>query len=152
MHDVIASEILKTQSEQTRLLKEILHGLRALSRQLKHLNPRNVTAAQVKETSLMANTPGSSHVFTVTLEPADATFVPTSAVFTVTGIDESNLTVDPSGLSATLAIPADAVVGSGVAINWSYTNADGTTAAASDSFTVEAAVIDVTGATISEVS
>jgi len=146
MHDYLASEILKELHEQTVLL-------RSIQRILKHANPRNVTSGELSKGDPMAPIiPGSLHIFTVTPEPTDATFIPTDSVITSSDTVNAPVTVDETGLIGTVSIAADAPVGTEFTLTWTYTNADGTTATASITETIVAAVVDVTGGTIEQTS
>jgi hypothetical protein len=83
-----------------------------------------------QETPMLALAPGNSPVFTAT--PVPSTSVPTTPP-TWTTSDEINalITVDPTGLIATVAIPVTAVVGASFVLTVNYTNADGTVATGS---------------------
>jgi hypothetical protein len=61
------------------------------------------------------------------------------------------IVIDPTGLVATVAIPATAVVGTSVTLSISYTNADGTAATGSAAFTIVAAPpSDITSFTVAQ--
>jgi hypothetical protein len=98
------------------LLEEILH----------HVKP-HITAFQIKETTMLAIAPGLNPEFTATPVPAEGK--PTTAP-TWTSSDTTNapITVDSTGLIATVNIPATAVVGTQFVLTISYTNPDGTVA------------------------
>lgn len=104
--------------------------------------------------ALLPIAPGFSPVFTAT--PVPSTSVPNPATPpTWTSSDSVNapITVDPTGLIATAAIPASAVVGTAFSLSVSYTNADGTVATGSISLTIVAAPSpDITSFTIAQIT
>lgn len=83
--------------------------------------------------------PGFSPVFTATPLPAGTAPGP-GLVPVMTSSDTVNapVTTDPSGLIGTVAIPASAVVGTAFTLTETLTNADGTVATGSASFTIVA--------------
>ena len=96
--------------------------------------------------------PGYSPVFTATPVPA-GTFPASGNVPTWTTSDPLNapITIDSTGLVATVAIPTTAVVGTSVTLSISYTNADGTVATGSAAFTiVTAPPSDITSFTVAQ--
>jgi hypothetical protein len=61
---------------------------------------------------------------------------------------------DPTGLTATVNIPATETVTESVTLAWSYTNPDGVVANATASFNLVsgvAAAVDVTGGTLAQI-
>ena len=100
--------------------------------------------------ALLPIAPGNSPVFTAT--PVPSTSVPSTAPTWVSS-DTVNapITVDSTGLVATVAIPASAVVGTAFTLTISYTNADGTVATGTISLTIVAgASPDITSFTIAQ--
>jgi hypothetical protein len=85
--------------------------------------------------------PGYSPVFTATPLPAGSFLTPGTAVPVMSSSDTTNapVTVDPTGLIGTVVIPASAVVGTTFVLTETYTNADGTLATGSATFTIVAA-------------
>jgi hypothetical protein len=96
--------------------------------------------------------PGFSPVFTASPLPVGAVLAPGQPVPTWESSDPVNapVTADSTGLIATVAIPSTAVVGTAFNLSISYTNADGTVAIQTDTFTIVAAVTDITGFTIEQ--
>lgn len=99
---------------------------------------------------LLPIAPGNSPQFTAT--PVPATSVPSTPPTWMTS-DTTNapVTVDPTGLIATVEIPASATVGAGFVLTVSYMNADGTVATGSISETIVApASPDITSFTVAQ--
>ena len=121
---------------ETLLLRDILHELRAIRRELRHPHP-TITAFQIQETSMLSISPGNSPQFTAT--PVPSTSAPSTPPTWVSS-DTTNapVSVDPTGLIATVAIPAGATVGAAFTLTVSYTNADGTVATGTTSQTIVA--------------
>ena len=97
--------------------------------------------------------PGFSPVFTATPAPAGNVLNPAQPVPTWASSDTTDapVSVDSTGLVATVAIPPTAVVGTSVTLTVSYTNADGTTATGSTAITIVAAPpMDITSFTIAQ--
>lgn len=94
--------------------------------------------------------PGNSPVFTAT--PVPATSVPsTPPTWTSSDTTNAPISVDPTGLIATVAIPASATVGASFTLTISYTNADGTVATGSTTQTIVAPPSpDITSFTIAQ--
>lgn len=99
-----------------------------------------------QENPMQAFTPGSTIIVDFTPVPENATLTTPP---TIVSSDNTNapITVDPTGLIATINAPSDAVVGTAVTLTISYTNPDGTSATGAFSDTIVAAVVDVTGFT-----
>jgi len=139
VHDILAVRALEEAKEQTRLLKAIL-------KVLLHEALYGTIGA-----SMNPLIPGSTHTFTVTVTPADATIVASESVWTSSDTTNAPVTeVDETGLVATVAISSTATVGTPFTLSWSYTNSDGSVASATLVETVVAPVIDVTGGVITE--
>ena len=94
--------------------------------------------------------PGNSPVFTAT--PVPATSAPsTPPIWESSDTVNAPVTVDSTGLVATVEIPATAVVGIGFTLTVSYTNADGTIATGTTSQTIVAPPSpDITSFTIAQ--
>lgn len=128
------------------LLKEILQELREIRRELR----QPITAFVIQEITMLSISPGNSPIFTAT--PIPATSVP-SAPPTWTTSDTTNapITVDKTGLIATVDIPPSATVGASFVLTVSYTNADGTVATGTTSQTIVASPSqDITSFTIAQ--
>ena len=95
-------------------------------------------------------TPGNSPVFTAT--PVPATSAPsTPPTWESSDTVNAPVTVDSTGLVATVEIPTTAVVGTGFTLTVSYTNADGTVATGTTSQTIVAPPSpDITSFTIAQ--
>lgn len=116
-------------------LQEILIELRKITRRLEH--PR-ITHLTLQEIFMTPIAPGSSPVYTATPQPTGS--VPaTRPTWTSSDTTNATVTVDATGLIATVAIPATAVVGTSFTLSVSYTNADGTIATGSLTQTIVAA-------------
>jgi hypothetical protein len=143
-------------SEQNRLLEKILHEQRRtvqlLECVLALLVPPPITGFIIAQQGdpMLPIAPGFSPVFTAT--PVPATSVPsTPPTWTSSDTTNAPITVDPTGLIATVAIPASAVVGTAFTLTVSYTNADATVATGSISLTIVAAPSpDITSFTIEQ--
>lgn len=100
--------------------------------------------------ALLPIAPGNSPVFTAT--PVPATSVPsTPPGWTSSDTTNAPITVDPTGLVATVAIPANAVVGTQFTLTIHYTNADGSAATGETTQTIVApASPDITSFTIEQ--
>ncbi len=133
------------------LLRSILHELRCIHREL---HPPNISAFDIKEITMFPIAPGFSPVYTATPIPA-GTYPAAGNVPVWTSSDTTNapVTADATGLIATVAIPASAVVGTTFTLTISYTNADGTVATGTLAQTIVAAPVpDITGFTIAQTS
>lgn len=107
----------------------------------------------VKENDMIPIAPGSSPVFTATPEPQGDTLNPSQPIPTWTSSDEANapVSVDSTGLVATVAIASGATVGNTFTLTINYTNADGTTATGSLTETIVAPPpVDITSFTIQQ--
>lgn len=100
--------------------------------------------------ALLPIAPGFSPVFTAT--PVPSTSLPsTPPTWTSSDTVNAPVSVDSTGLIATVAVPTSAVVGTSFTLSISYTNADGTVA--TGSFTgsiVSAPSPDITSFTIEQ--
>ena len=113
------------------VLEHILHELR----QIRHVLTR-ITHFTIQETTMQPIAPGFSPVFTATPQPAGNVLNPAQPVPSWTSSDPTNapVSVDSTGLVATVAIPSTAVVGTSFTLSVSYTNADGTVATVTGTF------------------
>lgn len=144
--------------EQIELQHRILEALHRIIHLLEHrlpVPPIPITHFKIKEIDmpLAPIAPGFSPQFTATPQPAGTVLNPAQPIPVWTSSDTTNspVTVDSTGLVATVAIPTTAVVGTVFQLSVSYTNADGTTASGSASFTIVAAPpMDVTGFSIAQ--
>jgi hypothetical protein len=132
-------------------LREANHLLRRIAREEASKPVTGFTFTQ--ENPMLPFAPGSSPVITITPLPAGVQL--TQAAPTTVSSDPVNypVTVDATGLIATINIPATATVGAPAAtLTTSYTNADGTVASSiSQPFgPIVAAVTDVTGFTFAQ--
>lgn len=113
-----------------------------------------ITQIQTGDTMpLLPLAPGFSPQFTATPVPAGVVLNPALPVPTWTSSDTTNapVSVDPTGLIATVNIPTNATVGASITLSVNYTNADGTAATGSTSFTIVAAPpADVTSFTVAQ--
>jgi len=99
--------------------------------------------------TLVPIAPGNSPVYTATPIPSDASLA-TGSVPTWTSSDTANapITVDATGLVATVAIPTSATVGATFVLTINYTNPDGAVATGRLSQTIVAT--DVASFTIEQ--
>ena len=95
---------------------------------------------------MVTQSPGNTIVVTFTPVPSNATLTTPPAI---TSSDPTNapVSVDPTGLIATVAFPTNAVVGTAYTLSISYTNPDGTVATGSFAGSIVAPVVDVTSFT-----
>jgi hypothetical protein len=137
-------ELLEETRENGRVLRKILHQLQTANR------IEGFEIVQQETSTMLPIAPGFSPVFTAT--PVPSTSVPsTPPTWTSSDTTNAPITVDPTGLIATAAIPASATVGATGTFNISYTNADGTVATGSFSWTIVAAPSpDITSFTIAQ--
>ena len=106
---------------------------------------------------LVPLSPGNSPQFQVTPTPAGVTTLAANTSWMSS--DPVNFPVsmnadDPTGLTATVNIPASETVTESVTLAWSYTNSDGTVANATASFNLVSGVaeaVDVTGGTLAQI-
>jgi hypothetical protein len=143
----LLEKLVEIGQEQIVLLKKLLHN------QSRIVTGFNITQ-QGDPMALLPIAPGFSPVFTATPTPA-GTALGAGIVATTTSSDTVNapVTTDSTGLIATVAIPTTAVVGTSFTLTTTATNADGTVATGSASFTIVAAPSpDVTGFTITQTS
>lgn len=138
----LLEEILRIEREQ-------LHVLREIQRELK---PPRIDRFLIKEITMLPIAPGFSPVYTAIPVPA-GTFPSTPPTWTSSDTTNAPISVDPTGLIATVAIPATAVVGTSFTLSISYTNADGSVATGSLTQTIVAAPSpDITSFTIAQTS
>ena len=125
--------------------------LREESEILRILEPNRIERFVIfEENPMLPIAPGNSPVFTAT--PVPSTSVPSTPPTWVSS-DTTNapITVDPTGLIATVAIPVSATVGASFTLTISYTNADGTVATGTTSLTIVAPPSpDITSFTIEQ--
>jgi hypothetical protein len=134
-------EILELQRETVRLL----HAL------LRRFHPHRIERFVISlENPMLPIAPGNSPVFTAT--PVPSTSVPsTPPTWTSSDTTNAPITVDLTGLIATVAIPASATVGASFTLTISYTNADGTVATGTTTQTIVAPPSpDITSFTIEQ--
>ena len=108
-------------------------------RLLEALGKTRITGFTVKlqGDNMLSIIPGNSPVFTAT--PVPATSAPsTPPTWESSDTVNAPVTVDSTGLVATVEIPTTAVVGTGFTLTVSYTNADGTIATGTTSQTIVA--------------
>lgn len=131
------------------ILDEVVHllheSIRLQFRILKHFHLQDIVGFTISQQgdenmALLPIAPGFSPVFTATPVPA-GTFPAPGNIPTWVSSDTVNapITVDPTGLIATAAIPTTAVVGTAFTLTINYTNADSTVATGTASFTIVAA-------------
>ena len=131
-------------------LRRLEHEIRKLWRVVYRILEQEFIDAEIfesrLETPMVAQAPGNTIVVTFAPVPTDATLTQPP---TITSSDTTNapVTVDPTGLIATVAFPSTAVVGTAYTLDIAYTNPDGTTAAGSFSGMIVAPVIDATSFT-----
>jgi hypothetical protein len=140
--------------DTNRLLRRISEQLDDVLWLLKHppQPQRNIIEFSIRSTTMLPIAPGFSPQFTATPIPAGAFPAPGNVpAWTTSDPTNAPITVDPTGLVATVAIPATAVVGTTVTLSISYTNADSTVATGSTAFTIVAPPPpDITGFTIAQ--
>lgn len=115
------------------------------------LNPHRIERFVISQESLMVSiAPGNSPVFTAT--PVPATSVPsTPPTWFSSDTTNAPVSVDSTGLVATVQIPSGATVGASFTLTVSYTNADGTVATGSITETIVAPPSpDITSFTIAQ--
>jgi hypothetical protein len=103
--------------------------------------------------ALLSIAPGNSPQFEVTPTPAGVTTAAANAVWSSSDTTNAPVTAnsaDAADLSATVNIPSEAVAGTDFVLTWTYTNADGTTATVTGSYTIVAVVEAVTGGTMAQ--
>lgn len=137
-----------------------IEEIRRFRHDLKYPNVTAFTFTQQGDpmAALLPIAPGNSPVITITPLPVGVALDPNQPVPQTISSDPVNapVTVDSTGLIATIAIPASAVVGTQFALKTTYTNADGSVATSSSQvFTIVAAVPppqDVTGFSFAQTS
>lgn len=137
-HYSIEERILKELRENNKLLRHIINLL------FNRIDGFVIS----QEPPMLTISPGNSPQFTAT--PVPATGVPATPPAWVTS-DQTNapVTVDATGLVATVAIPSTAVVGTSFTLTVSYTNADGAVAVGAITETIVAAPSpDITSFTV----
>jgi hypothetical protein len=132
------------------LLENILHEIRLIR---KLLAPKPIQSFTITPGGIMALlpiAPGFTPGFTATPTPSDS--VPSTApAWTSSDTTNAPVTASADGLTATVAIPASAVVGTVFTLTVSYTNADGTVATGTANFTIVAPPSpDITSFTITQ--
>jgi hypothetical protein len=124
-----------------------------LRRLLKEIEPQPVTGFKFEDITMLPFAPGSSPIITITPQPLGVLL--TQGAPTTVSSDPVNypVSVDSTGLIATIDIPTTATVGAPAAtLTTSYTNEDGKVATStSQPFgPIVAAVTDVTGFTFEQ--
>jgi hypothetical protein len=109
----------------------------------------DVQSFQVLENPMVAQVPGNTIVVTFTPVPADATLTEPPTIVSSDTVN-APVSVDPTGLIATVTFPPTAVVGTNFTLSISYTNPDGTVANGSFSGIIVAPVIDATSFTAAQ--
>ena len=150
-----------TDHHDSDLLRQILHELREIRRELK---PSTVTGGSFRQigTPMLPITPGNSPQFAVTPTFSGAPLTTAAAQAAVASSDPANFPValnpsDPTGLTFTAAIPVTATPTGGsesITVTWTYRNPDGTVATVTGTVTetgIVTAPDDVVGGTISQI-
>jgi hypothetical protein len=150
--DRILLKILETARINLRLqlvqVAEIRVTNSLLRRLLHERESQPVTGFTFEEMTMLPFAPGSSPVITITPQPPGVLLTEAPPVTVSSDPVNYPVSVDPTGLLATINIPATATVGAPpVTLTTSYTNADGRVASStSQPFgPIVAAVTDVTG-------
>ena len=144
------------------MLEEVIHllheSIRLQFKLLSHFNLHNIVGFVISQQGdnmppLLPIAPGFSPVFTAT--PVPSTAVPNPSTPPVwTSSDTVNFPISTNltnPLQVTVDIPSTATVGAAGTISLSYTNADGSVATGSFSWTIEAAPSpDITSFTIAQ--
>jgi hypothetical protein len=136
--------ILDVMQQNQTILLDILHYIR-------HVTSFTITQNRNSDMALLPIAPGYAPVFTATPVPA-YNFQPGNLP-TWTSSDTVNapISVDATGLVATVNIPTTAVVGTNFTLSISFTNADGVVATGSIALTIVAdPQPDVTSFTIAQ--
>lgn len=149
--DAVNHRILEELRENNRLLRYLVRSLvtshRVLGGVMSNHNPMNPIAPG--NTITLAVTPLPAGVVTAAAQAQWASSDPVNAPVTPVASDET-------GLTATVTLGPDAVVGSELDVTWTYTNADGSTAVVQGNFPIVAPppppVTDVTGGTMAQVA
>jgi hypothetical protein len=129
-------------------ISDIRSVLEKMERQID--NHHRIEGFVIEEISMLPIAPGFSPVFTATPVPAASVPAPGQPL-SWTSSDTTNFPITSSGLTATANIPATATVGATGTLSISYTNADGTVATGSLSWTIVAAPSpDITSFTIAQ--
>jgi hypothetical protein len=148
----LETAVVSLESKSAGYEQEILQILRRIAKRESPPPPStSITTFQIQQENPMVSiAPGNSPVFTAT--PVPATSVPsTPPTWTSSDTTNAPITVDPTGLIATVAIPSTAVVGTSFTLEISYTNADGTVATGSTTQTIVSAPSpDITSFTIEQ--
>ncbi len=151
MHEHTEREILEVLLGQSRILCRILETLedrfyRVLGGVMTQLGDTNM--------ALLPIAPGNSPQFGVKPLPDGVTTFSAQTVWTSDDTVNAPVTInatDPTGLTATVNIPATAQVNKNFTLTWTYTNKDATTATASVTFTIVPLVVDVTGGVLTQI-
>ena len=126
-------KLIEINENNERLLFSILTRLESISRDLFTVRAFTIT----QESPMLSISPGNSPVFTAT--PVPATSVPsTPPTWTSSDTTNAPISVDPTGLICTVAIPSSAAIGTSFTLTVSYTNADQTVATGTTTQTIVA--------------
>ena len=138
--------------EIERRLERIEEAVDRILHILRHLNHPRITSFQIKEITMLPIAPGFSPVYTATPVPSGTFPAPGNLpVWTSSDTVNAPVSADATGLIATVAIPATAVVGTAFTLTISYTNADGAVATGTlDQTIVAAPPADITSFTIAQ--
>jgi hypothetical protein len=138
------------QSLEVQVLQKILHELREIKRELHHpfVRATSVKIVQIGESmsipvpssNLLSISPGNSPQFEAATQPVNAgPFISSNVAWSVTGDPGASVaqnTSDSTGLTVTLTLTAQVIVGASLALTVVVTNQDGTTVTATDTLTV----------------
>jgi hypothetical protein len=127
-----------------------------------HNPATSVTITQIGSSPMLSISPSNAPQFQAALQPANAgPFVASNVAWSVTGdpgASTSQIPSDPTGLTVTLTLTPETVVGSTLSLNVVVTNQDGTSVTATDVLTVvssgtpPANFVNATGAAIQQIS
>lgn len=141
---------MRREEREQRGLELLAEAVKLLKKLVNEEEPQITGFVIQQENPMLSIAPGNSPVFTAT--PVPSTSVPATPP-TWTTSDEVNapISVDPTGLIATVDIPATATVGASFTLTISYTNADGHVATGSISESIVAAASpDISSFTIAQ--
>ncbi len=133
-----------------RIYAELAHIRHLLEELLRYTRSRICSFTISQGANMLPIEPGNSPVFTATPEPSSAV-LHTPPTWTTSDETNAPISVDSTGLVATVNIPTSATVGASFVLTISYTNPDGTVATGSTSQTIVAPQApDVTSFSISQ--
>jgi hypothetical protein len=156
VHDILAQELLRELHSQAEWRREVVRLLKSID---KHLNPHRVLGGVMTQIGdpMLPIQPGNTVKFQVTPAFSGAPFTLDGTKAAITTDDANAVATidaaDPQGTTFDIALADVPLTGSlSIAVDWAYTNLDGTVAHVTGTLTENGIVDDVTGGTFLQIA